>query len=49
VNHAIDAINPSVVFEKVDDGIPNIEKKKQRIGLRSMHLPTNIQDVSFHS
>jgi hypothetical protein len=32
VNHAIDAINPSVVFEKVDDGIPNIEKKNKGLG-----------------
>jgi hypothetical protein len=47
VNHTIDAIHLSVVFEKVDDGIPNIEKKKQRIGLKSMHLPTEIQDL-FH-
>jgi len=29
VNHTIDAIHLNVVFEKVDDGIPNIGKKNK--------------------
>ncbi len=32
VNHTIDAIHPSVVFEKVDDGSPNIEKNNEGLG-----------------
>jgi hypothetical protein len=32
VNHIINAIHLSVVFEKVDDGIPNIEEKNEQLG-----------------
>jgi hypothetical protein len=32
VNHTIDVIHPSVVFEKVDGGIPNIEKINEGLG-----------------
>jgi hypothetical protein len=49
VNHIIDAIHPSVVFEKVDDGIPNIEKNKTNNWVKK-YASTN-QDsklVSFH-